>query len=429
MDPFHEGGSVAGVDLDAAGKAIMQAMKKNNPKAVWVAQAWQANPRSQMIENLKAGDMIVLDLFSESRPQWGDPESTWHRKDGFGQHDWIYCMLLNYGGNVGLHGKMAHVIDEYYKAKESSFGKTLRGVGMTMEGSENNPVMFELLTELPWCPVHFDKNEWLKNYTVARYGKANPTVQEAWILLSNSIYNCPPENTQQGTHESIFCARPSDHPYLVSSWSEMSDYYNPDDVIRAAAMMVSVADQFTGNNNFEYDLVDIVRQAIAEKGRLVEKVVEASFASGDKQLYNTAANRFLQLLLLQDELLGTRPEFKVGNWIARARSLGNTPEEKDQYEWNARVQITTWGNRNAADKGGLRDYAHKEWNGILKDFYYMRWKTWFDYQNELLDGKKPTAIDFYALEEPWTKLTDSYSSEPEGDCISTVKRIFKEVFN
>ena len=192
MDPFHEGGSVAGVDLEAAGKAIMQAMKKNNPKAVWVAQAWQANPRSQMIENLKAGDMIVLDLFSESRPQWGDPESTWHRKDGFGQHDWIYCMLLNYGGNVGLHGKMAHVIDEYYKAKESSFGKTLCGVGMTMEGSENNPVMFELLTELPWRPVHFDKNEWLKNYTVARYGKANPTVQEAWILLINSIYNCPP---------------------------------------------------------------------------------------------------------------------------------------------------------------------------------------------------------------------------------------------
>ena len=41
MDPFHEGGSVAGVDLDAAGKAIMQAMKKNNPKAVWVAQGRQ----------------------------------------------------------------------------------------------------------------------------------------------------------------------------------------------------------------------------------------------------------------------------------------------------------------------------------------------------------------------------------------------------
>ena len=135
MDPFHEGGSVAGVDLDAAGKAIMQAMKKNNPKAVWVAQAWQANPRPQMIGNLEAGDLIVLDLFAESRPQWGDPASTWYRKDGFGQHDWIYCMLLNYGGNVGLHGKLKHVIDEFYKAKESPFGKTLNGFGMTMGGS------------------------------------------------------------------------------------------------------------------------------------------------------------------------------------------------------------------------------------------------------------------------------------------------------
>ena len=35
----------------------------------------------------------------------------------------------------------------------------------------------------------------------------------------------------------------------------MKDYYDPNDVIRAAAMMVSVSDQFKGNNNFEYDLV------------------------------------------------------------------------------------------------------------------------------------------------------------------------------
>lgn len=43
----------------------------------------------------------------------------------------------------------------------------------------------------------------------------------------------------------------------------MNGYYNPNDVIHAAAMMVSVADQFTGNNNFEYDLVDIVRQGLS----------------------------------------------------------------------------------------------------------------------------------------------------------------------
>lgn len=428
MDPFHEGGSVAGVDLDAAGEALMQAMKKNNPKAVWVAQAWQENPRSKMIENRQAGDMLILDLFAESRPQWGDPASTWYRKEGFGQHDWIYCMLLNYGGNVGLHGKMQHVIDEYYKALQSPFGETLRGVGLTMEGSENNPVMYELLTELPWRPEPFEKEEWVRKYATARYGKADPVVQEAWLLLSRSVYNCPAASVQQGTHESVFCARPSLDAYQVSSWSEMKDYYDPADVIRAASLLVSAADRYRGHANFAYDLTDVLRQALAEKGRLTLKVVSAAYRAADKTLFRQAAGRFMQLIDRQDELLATRPEFTVGRWIRQARERGTTPEEKDLYEWNARVQITTWGNRTAADEGGLRDYAHKEWSGILKDFYRMRWQTYFDYLSASLEGKNPPPIDFYALEEPWTKATNPYPSEPVGETIPVAKKIFEEVF-
>lgn len=427
MDPFHEGGNVAGVDLDAAGQAIWSAMKKANPKAVWVAQAWQANPRQKMIENLPAGDLIVLDLFAESRPQWGDPSSTWYRKEGFGKHNWLYCMLLNYGGNVGLHGKMKHVIDEFYQAQSSPFGKTLKGVGMTMEGSENNPVMFELLCELPWRPVSFDKDQWLNDYTVARYGKADAAIQEAWQLLSNTIYNCPAENTQQGTHESVFCARPGQDVYQVSSWSEMEKYYEPQDVIRAAGIMLSAADRFKGNNNFEYDLIDIVRQAVAEKGRLVYPILTDALKAGEKELFASASQRFLHLILLQDRLLSTRPEFKVGRWIESARSLGNTPEEKDLYEWNARVQITTWGNRTAANNGGLRDYAHKEWNGLLRDFYYNRWKIWIDQQTARLNGAPMKEIDFYAIEEPWTLQTNSYSAQAEGDAIEVAKEVYAEI--
>lgn len=427
MDPFHEGGNVAGVDLNAAGQAIWGAMKKANPKAVWVAQAWQANPRQKMIENLPAGDLIVLDLFAESRPQWGDPESTWYRKEGFGKHDWLYCMLLNYGGNVGLHGKMKHVIDEFYKAKTSSFGKTMKGVGMTMEGSENNPVMFELLCELPWRPARFDKDEWLKNYTVARYGKADKAVQDAWLLLSNTIYNCPAKNTQQGTHESVFCGRPDYDVYQVSSWSEMEPYYKPEDIIRAAGIMLSAADRFKGNNNFEYDLIDIVRQAVAEKGRLVYPIMIDAYKAGEKELFAASSQRFLDLILLQDKLLAARPEFKVGTWIEKARNLGTTPEEKDLYEWNARVQVTTWGNRVAADEGGLRDYAHKEWNGLLRDFYYNRWKVWIDRQKAQLNGAPVKAIDFYAIEEPWTKQANPYSSQAEGDVIEVAKEVYAKI--
>lgn len=427
MDPFHEGGNTSGVDLEAAGKAIWKAMKQANPRAAWVVQAWGANPRPQMIRNLPAGDMVVLDLFSESRPQWGDPASSWYRKEGFGQHDWLFCMLLNYGGNVGLHGKMAHLIEEFYKAKDSSFGKTLKGVGMTMEGIENNPVMYELLCELPWREQRFSKDEWLEGYLKARYGKSDSQVSQAWMLLSNTIYNCPAASTQQGTHESILCARPSWKAYQVSSWSEMSDYYDPADVIRAAGMMVDAAERFRGNNNFEYDLVDIVRQAVAEKGRLMYRVLVDAYKAGDRELFKLSSDRFLRLILMQDRLLATRPEFKVGRWLESARNLGSTEEEKDWYEWNARVQITTWGNRVAADDGGLHDYAHREWNGLLRDFYYLRWKTWLDEQLKSFEGGQPKAIDFYALEEPWTLKHNSYVSEAEGNSVDIACEIYREI--
>lgn len=427
MDPFHEGGNTSGVDLEAAGKAIWKAMKQANPRAAWVVQAWGANPRPQMIRNLPAGDMVVLDLFSESRPQWGDPASSWYRKEGFGQHDWLFCMLLNYGGNVGLHGKMAHLIEEFYKAKDSSFGKTLKGVGMTMEGIENNPVMYELLCELPWREQRFSKDEWLEGYLKARYGKSDSQVSQAWMLLSNTIYNCPAASTQQGTHESILCARPSWKAYQVSSWSEMSDYYDPADVIRAAGMMVEAAERFRGNNNFEYDLVDIVRQAVAEKGRLMYRVLVDAYKGGDRELFKLSSDRFLRLILMQDRLLATRPEFKVGRWLESARNLGSTEEEKDWYEWNARVQITTWGNRVAADDGGLHDYAHREWNGLLRDFYYLRWKTWLDEQLKSFEDGQPKAIDFYALEEPWTLKHNSYASEAEGNPVDIACEIYREI--
>ncbi len=38
---------------------------------------------------------------------------------------------------------------------------------------------------------------------------------------------------------------------------------------KAARLFTSVADQYKGNNNFEYDLVDIVRQSNADKGNVL----------------------------------------------------------------------------------------------------------------------------------------------------------------
>ena len=50
MDPFHEAKGIEKVDLDAAGKAVMDAMKKVNPKAVWVVQGMDRKPAEDMIK-------------------------------------------------------------------------------------------------------------------------------------------------------------------------------------------------------------------------------------------------------------------------------------------------------------------------------------------------------------------------------------------
>ena len=457
MDPFHEGGSLEGVDLAQCGGIIAKAMKRANPEAVWVIQGWNENPRARLLEGVDKGDIVVLDLASEIKPNWGDPEtpSPYKRPDGFWPHDWMYCMLLNFGGNVGLHGRMDCVIDGYYKARESKYGATLTGTGLTPEGIENNPVMYELQMELMWRPEKFSKEEWLKSYARARYGASDADIDSCWQRLGVTIYNCPSGNLQQGTTESVFCARPSENVWQVSSWSRMKPYYEPQQVIDAAAMFVKAADRFRNVENYRYDLVDIVRQAIAEKGRLTYQEMTTALAAADTAAFNNASQRFLTLIMGQDELLNTRPEFMVGRWINAARRLAPTPAQADMMEQNARLLITTWGPRVASEDGGLRDYGHREWAGLLADLHHKRWSRWIelkrkqmaenpqsvknsagksstsddktDFVTELPSddkGKSADEIDFYAIDETWVNSRNHYPESPKADAVDTAVRLF-----
>ncbi len=460
MDPFHESNDDASIDYAKAGKEMMDAMKRANPSATWVIQGWTENPRPQMIEDMKPGDLLILDLFSECRPMFGIP-SVWKREGGYGKHNWLFCMLENFGANVGLHGRMDQLLNNFYlatnkkkgfteKKQQGETNNTLKGWGFTMEGSENNPVMFELMSELPWLSEKTTKEEWVKEYCFARYGVHDVTIEKAWTILAQSIYNCPLGNNQQGPHEPIFCGRPSLTNFQVKSWSKMRNYYDPEATRQAAILFSSVAEKYRGNNNYEYDLVDICRQALDDQGRRQYLKTIADYNAFSRQDFAIDSKRFLDMILLQDKLLGTRKEFRLGHRTEAARSLGKTPQEKDLYEWNARVQITTWGNRTCADKGGLRDYAHKEWQGLLKDFYFKRWSTYMkaladqmeadtqaNYEalgggknatktaSELFQMALPSGpkIDWYALEEPWTLMHNEYSSKPEGNSIDVAREV------
>ena len=52
--------------------------------------------------------MIILDLFAEVQPIWKETESF------YGQ-PFIWCMLHNFGGNLGLYGKVKAVASGTFK--------------------------------------------------------------------------------------------------------------------------------------------------------------------------------------------------------------------------------------------------------------------------------------------------------------------------
>ena len=405
MDPFHEGGNTEGVDLQASGAAILEAMHRESPEAVWVIQGWQGNPRAEMIDSIPAESMLILDLWSESAPQWRTPL--------YGTHPRIQCLLLNYGGNVGMHGKMRHTVDEFAaSAAPGASTSPLAGVGATMEGIENNEVMYTLMFDLPWHPEIYASAEglddWLDSWAASRYGTEDGTdsLRHAWHLLERSIYNCPAASRQQGTTESLFCARPSIDVKDASSWANATMYWNPADVAAAERAMASAAAPRSANQNYLHDLTDLRRQVRADRGRLTFDSIKAAAARADTAALAHHSAAFLQLILEQDSLLSTRPEFDVATWIAAARRSAEIHHSyPDLNEWNARTLITTWGNREAANRGGLHDYGNKEWAGLLREFYYPRWELWLRELNAAVAaGKSPADIDidWFSIEQPWT---------------------------
>lgn len=419
MDPFHEGGNTENVDLGAAAKAIAEAMEQASPGAVWLIQGWQENPRREILEAIPSNRLTVLDLHAETRPQWDGR--------GHGGHPWVWCMLLNFGGNEGLHGKLDHVASDFQRARQSE--NPPAGLGLTMEGIENNPVMFELACDMPWEPAAIDSRAWLKSYLTARYGTVPDSTLRAWTLLANSIYGAGADNRQQGTTESVFCARPSDSPKDVSAWANSEPYYRPEDVMQAAALLAHDSEKLGHNPHYLHDLVDITRQAVAEAGRLEAKRFALAAEQGNKAAYEASAKRFIDLILLQDSLLETMPHFTVSNWIGQARNAGAAPEMADAMEVDARTLVTTWGSRKASDEGQLHDYAHREWAGLLRDFYAPRWQLWFDVRLANWDSPTMPEIDFFEMEHKWASETGGYAArQPRFTPVSAAKAAIDKIF-
>ena len=419
MDIFHEGGKTEGIDLKSAFANTYNAMQKASSGSKWVIQAWGENPRQECLESVPKGGLIVLDLFSDGRPGW---------QNGYGGHEFVYCMLHNFGGRNGIHGRLDRTITDYYDAI-NQYPHTCKGVGATPEGIETNPVLYEALFELPWTTIQ-NPSDWTDEMVQSRYGMTNDTLREVWQLLRKGPLCC--QTGQQGPSEAILCARPGLEIKSVSTWGTSELYYDVRHVRRAAGLLLSQRYKLATNANYRYDVVDLVMQTLVNEMNTYLEMAKAYYSTPVGEDFKSVANNYLEFFDDINTLLNSHPAFMLGTWTISARSVAaNEPDatldDQNWMEWNARMLITTWGSEQNCNSGRLHDYSHRVWGGLIKDYYKPRWQDFF---NRLISGQTPrTNHELYEMENKWANnFSLSYSDRPQGNPVVVAHRIFSKHF-
>jgi alpha-N-acetylglucosaminidase len=348
--------------------------------------------------------MVCLDLFCEERPQW-------RRTQAFYGKPWLWCNIQNFGNTVFLGGSLRRVNDDVPAARRANKGGDLVGLGFVNEGLGYNPVIHDLMFETAWRDRPAKLSQWVDGYATSRYGKRAAATQRAWSILHATVYTAA--HRSRSVIEQIPSLTPAkDAPYdnarLAEAWHQL----------------LQAADTFGDVDTFQFDLVNTARQVLSNHAAVLQRKVVEAQRSGDLAALTEATQEFLGLIRDLDQLLATRREFLLGRTLADARRWGTTDAERARYEWNARRVLTLWGTGPA-----IRDYACKEWSGMLNGFYAKRWQWYFEELAKAAREERPFnqeafARDLMEWESAWASTTDQFPAEPHGDSVAVAQRLW-----
>ncbi|MDJ1501522.1 alpha-N-acetylglucosaminidase [Xanthocytophaga agilis] len=403
---------------------VYEGMRQADPQAVWVMQGWlfysdrkfwKAPQIKALLDAVPNDHMIVLDLATEIEPVWKSTEAFYGKP-------WIWNMLNNFGGNVNLFGRIEGAAKGPAEALHDPKSGNLKGIGLTMEAIEQNPVLYELMMANTWRdqPINLDK--WLPDYIRNRYGNTNEHTLAAWQILKTTVYNG--KAIRDGA-ESIVTGRPTFDSTTV--WTRTKLNYPPVELLPAWQHLVQAINTCKSSDGFQYDLVDVTRQVLANYALPLQKKWVQAYKQKNQADFQKYSKEFIELIDDMNKLLGTRKDFLLGKWIAEARSCGTTAEEKALYEQNARDLVTLWGDENSP----LHEYSNRQWNGLLSDFYKPRWQQFFQRVNEaLVSGKE---IDLAAFEKEikkweweWVTEQKAFADKPVGVSVDVARQLYKK---
>ncbi|HVU55362.1 MAG TPA: alpha-N-acetylglucosaminidase [Puia sp.] len=418
-------------------RRLYEGMRSADTAAIWVMQGWlfysdrkfwNAPQIKALLDAVPNEHMLLLDLAAEIEPVWRRTEA---RAAGSGSSEgptsfygkpWIWCMLHNFGGNISMFGRMDGVATGPAAALHDAASGRMQGIGLTMEGIGQNPVLYELMTTHVWRDSVIDPGKWLTSYVTNRYGHADKQAIAAWKILRNTVYNG--KEIRDGA-ESIITGRPTLSAATV--WTRTRLNYNPSELLPAWDLFMEAAPACHNSDGFQYDLADITRQALANYAHVLREKWLKAYREKNSGVFAEQSGRFLELIDDMDRLLATRKDFLLGPWIADARHWGATPGEKDLYERNARDLITLWGDANSP----LHEYSCRQWSGLLTDFYKARWQQFFQLLQNCVEGSLQPDLEAFdkkisAWEWEWVNSRKDYPTSPSGKTVSVAQQLYKK---
>ena len=334
-------------------------------------------------------------------------------------------MLHNFGQNTNISGLMSSVANHPAKALNDPASGKMRGIGLTMEGIEQNPVIYDLMLENVWRDTPIALDEWLNDYAFRRYGKRNANAEKAWELMSRTVYA---DSVTNGGAESIVTARPTfkENPGGTTTTKLP---YDPMELVKAWNLMIGSSAELAQSEGFQYDIVDITRQVMANYASKIQQQMAAAYGKKDLKSFQQSSQHFLDLISDMDDLLATRKDFLLGNWLEDAKKWGTTAEESALYEKNARNLITLWGDTDCR----IHEYACKQWSGMLNGFYKVRWQVFIDQVNKDMLRKKTFNQKKFDeqmkdWEWKWINSNETYTTLPQGNPVKMAKKMYEKYY-
>ncbi|MFF9851314.1 alpha-N-acetylglucosaminidase [Streptomyces litmocidini] len=410
MDLLHEGGTPGPVDVARAAQAVQRALDTARPGATWVMLGWQNNPSATLLSGVDRSRVLIVDGLSD-RYEGLDREAQW------GGAPYAFGSIANFGGHTSM-GANTGVWTDRFHAWLNRPDSALRGIAYLPEGTGGNPASFDLLTELAWEPGPVDQRAWFAAYAARRYGGADPHAAAAWEQLRLGPYSGA-SGTWSEPQDSLFAARPSLTAVKAARWSPTAMRYDAGTVERALSELLQVAPALRYSDAYRFDLVDVARQALTNRGRLLLPRIRAAYETEDLEGFRALVREWNAAEELLGRLVASDRRFLLGPWLADARSWGADAEESDRLEYDARSILTTWADRGPSENGGLHDYANREWDGLVQDVYGPRWADYFaSLDTALVRGTAPVAVDWFARDDAWAHGRQVYPTSPVGDPVA-----------